>query len=87
MIIAFILAIWWHGCPPAYDLRTGIRRNGQFECWPHPQGDPSADGTYGHPLHSTQSNAILRSQIYCTNGTEPIIVSDRVVGCQPRGWP
>lgn len=85
MIIWFIMAIL-HRCPPGHDLRTGVRRDGSFECWPHPTGDDGADGTYGHPLCSTQSNAILRSKIYCTNGTMPIVVSDRIVGCQRGGW-
>jgi len=82
MIIAFIFAAFWHGCPLGYDLRTGIRRNGSFECWPHPTGNPEWDGTWRHPERGEQSLAIQRSWIYCTGGSQPIIVTDRVVGCQ-----
>lgn len=82
MIIAFIMMVFWNGCPPGYDLRTGIRRDGRFECWPHPKGDLEWDGTWRHPERGEQSMAILRSQIYCTGGAQPIIVTDRVVGCQ-----
>lgn len=82
MIIAILLMFLFHGCPPGYDLRTGIRRDGSFECWPNVKGDPNWDGTWRHPERGEQSTAILRSRIYCTGGAQPIIVTDRIVGCQ-----
>jgi hypothetical protein len=26
-------------------------------------------------------------RVHCTGGTRPIVVNERVVGCQPGGWP
>lgn len=69
-------------CPAGYDLRTGIRGSGAFECWPSPKGDPLYDGAGGFPERSVQSDAIVRSRIYCTGGAHPIVVNERTVGCQ-----
>lgn len=69
-------------CPDGYDVRAGIRRSGDFECWPRPVGDPDYDGTYGKPERGTQSDAIIRGRIYCTGGTQPIVVDYLTVGCQ-----
>lgn len=69
-------------CPATYDLRTGIRTSGHFECWPHPVGDPEWDGTWQRPERSRQPAGVLGSRIFCTNGTRPIVVDERTVGCQ-----
>lgn len=69
-------------CPDKHDLRTGIRPSGSFECWPNPVGSPEYDGTYGHPDRSRQSTAVVRSKIWCTSGSSPIVVNERAVGCQ-----
>lgn len=69
-------------CPAGHDLRTGIRRDGHFECWPAVVGDPLYDGAAGYPERGRQSDAILTGRIYCTGGTQPIIVDYRTVGCQ-----
>jgi hypothetical protein len=71
-------------CPVGYDLRTGIRRSGHFECWPTPIGDPDYDGTWQRPERSVQSDGVLESRIFCTSGQQPIIVDARTVGCQAR---
>lgn len=71
------------GCPTGYDLRTGVRRDGRFECWPHPVGDPEWDGTWRRsPDRSTQSDAIVRNRIICTGGAHPIVIDYKTVGCQ-----
>jgi hypothetical protein len=70
-------------CPAGYDLRTGIRRDGRYQCWPHPVGDPEWDGTWQRPERGTQPNGILEGRIYCTGGARPIARDDgRTVGCQ-----
>lgn len=69
-------------CPAGYDLRTGIRRSGDFQCWPHPVGDPEWDGTWRRPDRSVQPDGVIRSRIYCTGGASPIVVDYRTVGCQ-----
>jgi len=71
-------------CPAGYDLRTGIRRDGRFECWPAPLGDPEWDGTWRRsPDRSVQPDGIIHSRIYCTGGAHPIAGDDgRTVGCQ-----
>lgn len=69
-------------CPPGYDLRTGIRRDGSFSCWPAPVGDPEWDGTYMRPEHSVQPSGVVSGRLYCTGGAVPIVVDWRTVGCQ-----
>lgn len=69
-------------CPAGHDLRTGIRRDGSFACWPHPVGNPDFDGTFGWPERSVQPLGVLESRLHCTGGARPVVVSDRVVGCQ-----
>lgn len=68
-------------CPDTYDLRTGVRTSGSFECWPHPSAPvgwdrrlgriEDWDGTHGRPERSIQSEATIGSRIYCTGGATP----------------
>lgn len=71
-------------CPVGYDLRTGIRPWGAFECWPHPVGDPDWDGTWRRsPDRSTQPAGVIHGRIYCTGGGRPVVADDgATVGCQ-----
>jgi hypothetical protein len=69
-------------CLRGYDLRTGVRPTGQFECWPQPVGDPDWDGVYMRPDRSRQPDGVLRGRIWCTNGDRAIVVDERTVGCQ-----
>ena len=70
-------------CPSGYDLRTGVRRTGDFVCWPSPMGDPRYDGAVeGYPERSVQSNAVIGGRIYCTGGAVPIVVDYRTASCQ-----
>jgi len=70
-------------CPIGYDLRTGIRRDGRFACWPNPVGDPEWDGTWQRPERGKQPDGIIHGRIYCTGGAQPITGTDgRTVGCQ-----
>jgi hypothetical protein len=70
-------------CPIGYDLRTGIRRTGDFECWPVPVGDPDWDGTWQRPERSVQPDGVLEGRLYCTGGMQPLAGDDgRTVGCQ-----
>jgi hypothetical protein len=73
-------------CPPGHDLRTGVRRDGRFECWPWPVGDPEWDGTWGRsPDRSVQPPGIVDRKIHCTGGSRPIVVDYKTVGCQMGG--
>lgn len=74
-------------CPAGYDLRTGIRADGRFACWPHPVGDPEWDGTWRRPERARQPDGVLESRIWCTGGARPIVVNARTVGCQRGGRP
>lgn len=69
-------------CPEHHDLRMGIRRSGEFQCWATPSGPVEYDGTWERRDRSKQSGAILTGRLWCTNGTSPIVVNERVVGCQ-----
>lgn len=73
-------------CPIGYDLRTGIRSDGRFECWPSPTGPSEWDGTWARPERSVQPDGVIESRIYCTGGARPIVVDARTVGCQRGGW-
>lgn len=57
-------------CPPAWH-HDGVRRSGAFECTRSPVGDTWPPGR-------------LEGRIYCTGGTVPVVVTERVVGCQRR---
>jgi len=68
-------------CPGDLDLRTGIRRDGRFECWPHPVGDPEWDGTWQRPERSVQPAWHLDGRVYCGD-TRPVVIDWRTVGCR-----
>lgn len=66
-------------CPLGSDLRTGVRRDGRFECWPTPvapRGWNAArlgpvtdwDGTYGRPERSVQPPWRGVGRVYCVGG-------------------
>lgn len=74
-------------CPEGYDLRMGIRRSGDFECWPSPPRGSLYDGAGGYEERSPQLGPILTGRIYCTGGSEAIVIDERTVGCQHGGWP
>lgn len=69
-------------CPVGYDLRTGIRRSGSFQCWPQPVGPRDWDGTWQRPERSVQPAGVVESRLYCTGGSRPIVVDAATVGCQ-----
>ena len=77
-------------CPVGYDLRTGIRRSGRYQCWPHPvaplgwRGGPIEewDGTNGRPERSVQPDGVIEGRIWCGTGVVPIVVDDRRVRCE-----
>ena len=35
---------------------------------------------------NTPGRGAIGARIYCTNGTRPIVVDERTVGCQPGGF-
>lgn len=84
LALAFALRPSAASCPPGRDLRTGIRRDGRFECWSAPVGDPDWDGTWGRPERGVQAEDAIGSRIFCTGGSVPIVVDARRVGCQAR---
>lgn len=85
-------------CGEGHDLRTGIRRSGVFQCWPHPVAPAGWnarrfgriedwDGTFGRPARSVQPAGVITGRIWC--GTRsPIVVraqrdrDARFVGCR-----
>lgn len=74
-------------CAPGYDLRTGIRRSGSYECWPHPVAPPGFigriedwDGTFGRPERSVQPQGVRAGRIWCL--TRPVVVDERTVACR-----
>lgn len=75
-----------HAACPMRWHNNGIRPSGEFECTRNPVGDPDWDGTYWdgvqRPDRSRVPTGELRGRIYCTGGMHPIVVSDRVLGCQ-----
>lgn len=68
-------------CPRDWHVAS-MHESGQFSCVPRPIGDPDYDGTWLRPEHGTQPPGELRGLIYCTGGTCPVVVDDRVVSCQ-----
>lgn len=84
LLIATLVQPTAASCPPGRDLRTGIRRDGRFECWSAPVGDPDWDGTWNRPERGVQADDAISSRIFCTGGSVPIVVDARRVGCQAR---
>lgn len=70
-------------CPAGTDLRTGVRRDGRFECWPAPIGDPEWDGTYDRPERSVQPVGVIPGRISCESGSQPVVSDWRTVECAP----
>ena len=68
-------------CPGGHDLRTGIRRSGDFECWPSPPRGSLYDGAGGYDERSPQRGPVLRSRIFCADGAQPLVVDFRTVAC------
>lgn len=72
-------------CPWDLDLRTGVRPDGRFTCWPHPSGPRGVedwDGTWERPERSHQPSWRLGGRVFCTGGSRPIVVDYQTVGCQ-----
>lgn len=65
-------------CPPRYDLRTGVRRSGEFECWPNVVGNPDYDGTWGRPERGVQPPGIIVLKVWCRASERPVIFEERV---------
>lgn len=59
-------------CPVGFDLRTGVRRDGHFTCWPAPLGAPHWDARIGAWVDDgVQPGWRLGGRVVCTGGTEP----------------
>lgn len=69
-------------CPNGFDLRTGVRPDGHYECLAHPVGDPEWDGTWRRsPDRSEQPSGIVEGRIWCQLGSRAVVVDYRTVGC------
>jgi hypothetical protein len=68
-------------CPHGWH-HNGVRVSGDFMCERAPVGDPDQDGVWGRPDHSVVPSGLLPGKVYCTGGAHPIVVNERVVGCQ-----
>lgn len=75
LALAFALRPHRARCPVGMDLRTGVRADGRFECWPAPSGptvyERVGGGEWRWVDHSTQIEDWLTSRIYCTGGATP----------------
>ena len=76
-------------CPRGWFVLDGIRTydswrgvTGSWSCQRPPLGGDD-DTLTGHQTARDQPGE-LYGRIYCTNNQEPIVVSDRIVGCQAR---
>jgi len=72
-------------CPKGWYVE-GVRRAGDTQCRPEIPDDPR-DWPGDDPRDTVHRdlkpyNAELPMQIYCTGGSQPIVVNDRTVGCQ-----
>lgn len=74
-------------CPSGWVLATGVRTvdgplgsRGSFACERPPIGGDS-DVLTGKST-AVQPPGELRGRIYCTGGASPIVVNERIVGCQ-----
>lgn len=77
MVISFALSPL--PCPKGWH-HEGVRPSGEYECIPQPVG-PDWPG-YSFPDRSVVPPGRLRSRIYCTGGSQPVVVDERTVGCQ-----
>ncbi len=69
-------------CPPHHQV-SGINRAGVWTCRPlSTQPDPGSRVVEDKTLDARE----LQSAIYCSGGSEPIVVDDRTVGCMRGGW-
>lgn len=68
-------------CPWGWDLRTGVRHDGAFRCWPHLEGDPEWDGTWQRAERSVQAAWVLEGRVYCS-GRTPVVEDWHRVGCR-----
>lgn len=75
-------------CPRGFYLDAGIRTSGPdvgaFSCRRPPIGGDD-DVLTGRET-AIEQPGVLRSRIYCTGGTMPVVVNHRTVGCQRGGW-
>lgn len=70
-------------CPQGFS-HQGVRlETGRFDCR-RPPGKPDWTGT--GPDLGVVPLGTLSGRIYCTGGTSPVVVSERIVGCQRGGW-
>jgi hypothetical protein len=79
LMVAFVISPVAGECPPGMDLRMGVRRTGEYECWTIP---PQGCGEAVGPTRACPEPTITHGRIHCTNGTQPIVVDFRTVGCQ-----
>lgn len=76
-------------CPPGSYVEgvgTGdtYRPAGRTQCL---SVEPDYDCSGANSCHGRAPRWRVPMQIHCSGGTQPIVVSDRVVGCQHGGYP
>jgi hypothetical protein len=66
-------------CPPGTILLTGIRRSGSFTAWTPGRGVEARTkkGTLVERV-SEPPAPVVKSRIYCTGGTQPVVRADGV---------
>lgn len=65
-------------CPPGMDLRMGVRRSGEYQCWDIP---PQGCGEAVGPTRPCPEPRITNGRIVCTGGSVPIVRDFRTIGC------
>lgn len=88
-LICSIVALAWAAattptsgrCAPGWHLATGIRQDGTFSCFA-PLPECCGDSKGECELVPCPPHVEIRSRIYCTGGTVPIVVDHETVGCQ-----
>lgn len=73
-------------CARGWWLATGVRASGDYAC--HELGTFHEKRTErgGWTDDSPAPSARIESRVYCTNGTQPIVVDGVEVSCQHGGW-
>lgn len=89
-VIGFVAvagAALWHPsqrvtCPPGWYIE-GVRPSGRTQCRPTP---PPSCGEPVPPNNApcAHDERTIPLELYCTGGSVPIVVNERVAGCQAR---
>jgi hypothetical protein len=69
---------------PSGTHNEGVRPSGAFECVRDLVG--GENDSPGGESTAIEPHGKIAGQLYCTNGSQPIVVDYQTVGCQIGGW-